>query len=79
MQERDAQGNVLQGASTVVDTNNSVIVNAHDGSHIVTGVGLDDIVVVVTNDATMVCAKERAQDVKLIVKTLREQGRSDVL
>lgn len=79
MQPRDDQGNVLQGASTVVDTNNSVIVNAHDGSHIVTGVGLDDIVVVVTNDATMVCAKERAQDVKLIVKTLREQGRSDVL
>ncbi|MFM8772089.1 MAG: mannose-1-phosphate guanylyltransferase [Candidatus Kapaibacterium sp.] len=79
MQPRDDQGNVLQGPSTVVDTNNSVIVNAHDGSHIVTGVGLDDIVVVVTNDATMVCAKERAQDVKLIVKTLREQGRSDVL
>lgn len=79
MQSRDEQGNVLQGPSTVVDTNNSVIVNAHDGSHIVTGVGLDDIVVVVTNDATMVCTKERAQDVKLIVKTLREQGRSDVL
>ncbi|MEN9281845.1 MAG: hypothetical protein RL594_780 [Bacteroidota bacterium] len=79
MQERDETGNVLQGPSTVVDTHNSVIVNAHDGGHIVTGVGLDDVVVVVTNDATMVCAKERAQDVKLIVKALREQGRSDVL
>ena len=79
MQPRDVHGNVLQGSATVVDTNNSVVVNAHDGPHVVTGVGLDDIVVVVTNDATMVCAKERAQDVKLIVKTLRELGRSDVL
>lgn len=79
MQPRDDQGNVLQGSATVIDTNNSVVVNAHDGTHVVTGVGLDDIVVVVTSDATMVCSKERAQDVKLIVKTLREQGRSDVL
>ncbi|MBU3678182.1 MAG: hypothetical protein FGM32_01055 [Candidatus Kapabacteria bacterium] len=79
MQPRDARGNVLQGATTVVDTTNSVIVNAANGSHIVTAVGLEDIVVVVTTDATMVCAKERAQDVKLIVKALREQGRSDVL
>ncbi|MBU3699270.1 MAG: mannose-1-phosphate guanylyltransferase [Candidatus Kapabacteria bacterium] len=79
MQQQDAQGNVVQGACTVIDTNNSVIVNAHSDSHVVTGVGLDDMVVVVTPDATMVCPKERAQDVKLIVKTLREQGRSDVL
>jgi len=79
MQPRDEQGNVMQGAVTAVDTHNSVIVNAHDGAHVVTGVGLDDVVIVVTNDATMVCTKERAQDVKLIVKTLRERGRTDVL
>ncbi|MFN5876500.1 MAG: hypothetical protein ACK45E_09505, partial [Ignavibacteria bacterium] len=34
---------------------------------------------VVTNDATMICPKHKAQDVKNIVKALREQGRSDVL
>lgn len=79
MQPRDESGNVVQGAVASVDTNNSVIVNAHAGSHVVASVGLDDVVVVVTDDATMVCAKERAQDVKLIVKTLRDAGRSDVL
>ncbi len=79
MQPRDEHGNVMQGAVTAVDTHNSVIVNAHDSAHVVTGVGLDDMVIVVTNDATMVCTKERAQDVKLIVKTLRESGRTDVL
>jgi mannose-1-phosphate guanylyltransferase len=79
MQPRDDSGNVVQGAVTTVNTNNSVIVNAHAGSHVVTGVGLDDVVVVVTDDATMVCSKEHAQDVKLIVKSLRNIGRSDVL
>jgi len=79
MQPRDDSGNVVQGAVTTVNTNNSVIVNAHAGSHVVTGVGLDDVVVVVTDDATMVCTKEHAQDVKLIVKSLRNIGRSDVL
>lgn len=79
MQPRDDSGNVVQGAATTVNTSNSVIVNAHAGSHVVTCVGLDDVVLVVTDDATMVCTKEHAQDVKLIVKSLRDAGRSDVL
>lgn len=79
MQPCDERGNVKQGASIVLDSQNSVIVNAHEGAHVVTTVGVDNIVVVVTNDATMICPKHKAQDVKTIVKTLREQGRSDVL
>jgi mannose-1-phosphate guanylyltransferase len=79
MQPLDDRRNVVQGESVVIETEGSVIVNAHGGSHVVTTIGIEDMVVVVTNDATMICPKDRAQDVKKIVTTLRAEGRRDVL
>lgn len=79
MQPLDDHRNVVQGESVVIDSEGSVIVNAHSGSHVVTTIGIEDLVVVVTNDATLICPKDRAQDVKKIVTTLRAEGRRDVL
>lgn len=79
MRPLDAAQNVVDGEVTVVDTEGSIVVNAHGGSHTVTTVGLRDTVVVVTPDATMVCPKDRAQDVKRIVTQLRSQDRHDIL
>jgi mannose-1-phosphate guanylyltransferase len=79
MRPLDNAQNVVDGVVTVVDTEGSIIVNAHGSAHTVTTVGLRDTVVVVTPDATMVCPKDRAQDVKRIVTTLRAQDRHDIL
>ncbi len=79
MHERDANENVTDGDVVCVDTSGSVLVNAIGNGHTVTSVGIDDVVVVVTPDATMVCAKSRAQDVKKIVQELRSRGRDELL
>lgn len=79
MRPLDAAQNVIDGTVTVVDTEGSIVVNAHVSTHTVTTVGLRDTVVVVTPDATMVCPKDRAQDVKRIVTQLRSQDRHDIL
>ena len=79
MQPRDTDHNVVQGATVLLESRGSVVVNAHSGGHVVTVVGIDDLVVVVTDDATMVCKKDHAQDVKKIVAALREKGRDDIL
>lgn len=42
-------------------------------------VGVDDLVVVETPDAVFVCPRERAQDVRLIVSRLRQDGANDLL
>ena len=42
-------------------------------------VGLQDIVVVETPDAILVCPRKEAQQVKLVVEELRRQKRKDVL
>ena len=79
MQPQDDAGNVIQGNVIVVDAQNNVIVNASSREHILTTVGMHDHVVVITDDATMICPKDRAQDVKKIVTTLRAKGLEHVL
>ncbi len=46
---------------------------------VVAVIGLDDVVVVDTADATLVCARSRAQEVKQIVEELRERGHDGCL
>jgi mannose-1-phosphate guanylyltransferase len=54
------------------DVKDSVIVSSTD--RVLAVVGLDNVVVVDTGDATLVCARSRAQEVKQIVEELRERG-----
>lgn len=79
MQSHDSFDNVVEGAVEMIDTAGSIICNAHSHPHIVTTLGLDDLVIVTTDDATLVCSKDRAQDVKAIVTALRSKGLTDVL
>lgn len=56
-----------------VDTYNSLIVPGTD--RIIATVGVRDIVVVDTPDAVLICSRDRAQDVKKLVETLKIQER----
>lgn len=64
----DGSGNTCLGRVALLDTSKSVIVS--DDRHLTAVIGLDDIVVVQTAKATLVCAKNRVQDVKKIVRSL---------
>ncbi|HYC71152.1 MAG TPA: sugar phosphate nucleotidyltransferase [Opitutaceae bacterium] len=67
---KDAAGNVLRGAAMVEAGRNNIVVSA-DG-HLTAVVGADDLVVVHTPDATLVCPRHRAQDIKALLKRLAE-------
>ncbi|MEE4465510.1 sugar phosphate nucleotidyltransferase, partial [Azotobacter chroococcum] len=72
--DKDENGNVTKGDVILHDTHNSLV---HGNGKLVTVIGLDNVVVVETKDATMVVHKDRVQDVKKLVKTLDEQGRPE--
>jgi mannose-1-phosphate guanylyltransferase len=75
--EQDDNRNVLRGDNiVVVDTKGSYI-RGHD--RFIAVVGLDDVIVVQTEDAILVCARDKAQDVKEVVKWLQAQERDDLL
>ena len=73
--ERDADGNLREGDTLTVDTRNSLL-RSHE-RHLIATVGVDDLIVVSTPDATLVAHRDAAQDVKRIVDQLKASGRSE--
>lgn len=76
LHDLDANGNVLVGDTLAVNVTNSVV---YSSGKMVAVVGVDDLVVVETPDAVMVCPKSQAQDVKMIVDALNAAGRKELL
>ena len=75
----DDANNVVTGLASLVDTRNSVVVNRTGGGKLIAVVGLEDIVVVDTEDATLVIPKSQAQRVREIVDWLKSEGREELL
>lgn len=69
----DEDNNILQGKSILVDSKNTIVVNESSSKRVLfAGLGLDSMVVVVTDDAVLVCPKERVQEVKKCVEKIRD-------
>ncbi|WP_447586316.1 mannose-1-phosphate guanylyltransferase/mannose-6-phosphate isomerase [Pseudoxanthomonas mexicana] len=73
--ERDADGNAHHGDVIAVDSRNSYAY-AH---RLVALVGVDDIVVVETDDAVLVARKDKVQEVKQVVARLKQEQRSQAV
>ena len=72
----DEKGNVAVGDTLGVDIANTVL---YSSGRLVAAVGVEDLVVVETPDAVLVCKKSCAQDVKKIVEKLQAEGREELL
>ena len=69
----DEDGNVVQGEAVAVDVQDCIIVNESQRS-VSCLLGVRHLVVVVTDDAVLVCDKAESQRVRAIVEALRERG-----
>ena len=67
----DRHDNVVSGNVVDLESHHSVL---YADQRLVATIGLSDMIVVDTADATLVCPKSRAQDVKKIVDILKKQG-----
>jgi len=68
--DKNGSGNILAGNVIDIDSSDSVI---YADQRLVATIGLRNTIVVDTPDATLVCSKERAQDVKKIVDELKKR------
>ena len=75
--QRDDDGNCHEGDVISIDTRGS-LVRASDRRMIAT-IGVEDLVIIDTADATLVARKDRVQDVKLVVDRLKAAGRQEHL
>lgn len=75
----DGSGNVTHGDPVLVDCQDCIVYNdAGPGSMAVGVVGLRDVVVVVADDAVLVMPKDRAQEVREVVKELQKRKSQQV-
>lgn len=71
----DDHGNVGDGELVLVDSRDCVVVNQSEDA-VVAVVGMHDVIIVRTDDATLVLPRDRAQDVREIVAELKRRGSS---
>ena len=69
----DAAGVVTHGPATAIECENSLLRSEDEHQQLV-GLGLKDIVAIAMPDAVLVTHKDRAQDVKLAVQSLKARG-----
>ncbi len=67
----DADNNVKKGNIISLDNKNSIL---YSGSRLVAAAGLENMIVVDTADATLICARDKAQDVRKVVDILKKRG-----
>lgn len=68
---KDNNGNVFVGHVLDEGSKNSLV---YSSSKLVATIGLEDIVLVETEDAILACRKDKTQDVKHIYETLKQQN-----
>ena len=72
--KHDQDGNIIIGKNFIgLDTHNSLVYADYNDRLIVT-IGVEDLVVVDTGDALLVCRKDQAQKVRLLVSQLKAHG-----
>lgn len=72
---KDENNNAILGDVEYVDTKNSLIIS---NKELVTLIGMDNTVVIATEDAILVSDKTQSQNVKKLVSVLKEKGRKEV-
>ena len=71
---KDSSGNAIQGDGVLIESENTFI---RSESRLVTGIGLNDLVVVEPRDAVLVVDASKTQAVKTLVDTLKANERKE--
>jgi mannose-1-phosphate guanylyltransferase/mannose-6-phosphate isomerase len=72
--DQDAEGNAIQGDGVLLDSQNTFI---RAESRLVTGIGLDNLVVIETRDAVLIADATNTQRVKELVDSLKSEDRKE--
>jgi mannose-1-phosphate guanylyltransferase/mannose-6-phosphate isomerase len=75
--EHDGAQNLKEGQTLAIDCHRTFI--SAQGGRMVVGLGLSDCLVVDAGDVVLVAHRDRAQDVRKIVDTLKEDGKEDLV
>ena len=73
---KDDKGNSVTGKTFLYDTKNTLV---YAGDKFVATIGVENLIVISTDDAVLVCKRDSSQDVKEVVDYLRRKQMNDLL
>ena len=76
IREADEYGNILHGNHVIINSKNCV---CYTNDKLIAAVGVEDLVIVESDGAILVCKKENSQETKLVVEKLTELGEKEYL
>ncbi|MCX7927098.1 MAG: mannose-1-phosphate guanylyltransferase/mannose-6-phosphate isomerase [Candidatus Omnitrophica bacterium] len=71
---KDKKGNFFKADVINIDSKNTTVFGQ---GRLIAAIGLDNVIIVDTADATLITKKDRSEEVKKIVDTLKKQGRNE--
>ncbi len=74
--EHDEHDNVFEGEYVDLDTKNCFV---YSPDRLVATIGLENLVIINTKDAILICPKDRSQDVKKVVQKLKDRRQTKYL
>ena len=75
----DADGNILIGTTLEIDTHHTLVYGGGPANRLIATIGVEGLVIVDTEDALLICPREREQEVKTIVDRLGKEGKGQWL
>ena len=72
----DDRGNSVEGESVLIDTRGSLILGDR---RLIAAIGLEDMIIIDSEDALLVCPRSRAQDVRKVVEALKRARKTRYL
>lgn len=76
LQEKNDFGNIITGNVVTVETSNTII---QGDKKLIAAVGLQDSIIIDTQDAVLVCSKNRVGDIRKVVENLKICNRTEYL
>ncbi len=71
----DGAGNIVRGDALLIDTSGTLVI----GTRRVVTIGVEDLIIVDTPDALLICRRDRAEDVRQVVDVLKAAGEDHLL
>ena len=72
----DENGNIVKAKYIGLDTKNSII---YGNGRLITTIGIDNLIIADTDDALLICPKDKAQEVKKLVDLMKEREMNDYI
>jgi mannose-1-phosphate guanylyltransferase len=72
----DDNGNIVRAKHVGIRTKNSIV---YGNGRLIATIGIDNLIIADTNDAVLICPKDKAQDVKEIVDFLKERDMKEYI